>query len=532
MGRRVVGGYLILFLVVWGAQFAFGMWMNSRGFLWNDALSRAANALYVLHSADPKLAAIGFVWMPLPSLVELLWVVLYPVWPAIVASGLVSSLTTALAGGATAALLLYTARTLRLPEWLGWVFALLVATNPMVFLYAGNGLSEGVAAPFLTGTVCFLVLFWASGRRRYVTAAALALALGFASLYEAVPYGAALFAALVLGVLRGTDEMRVATVRGRRWFAASVGALLMVPSLCIAALWVGANAVIMDDPLFFMRGQYSNAAITASTGTGLESAEGNFLGTLAFVATRTVPFLIPGGFLLLIRVLDGRFWRMSTLSLALLLLSVPLGIIAPLVHAGTSYGWLRYFMYPLFVAAGWGLYEIAVSRRRDLAVRLLLAGWLVAAPVVLWAMVTPALGREEHLETRGFLTGEDAEQIGFDTATGSLERYDPAARYLEGLPDDGRIVVDASGWAVGSQTSPDLLKRLVLSHDSQFGAAVSAPRTQGVSYFLVPDPSKTPTDRVVQRWPSLWSGEEPGFELIKSFPKTPPGWRLYEVAEK
>jgi hypothetical protein len=147
-------------------------------------------------------------------------------------------------------------------------------------------------------------------------------------------------------------------------------------------------------------------------------------------------------------------------------------------------------------------------------------------------MVTPALGREEHLETRAFLTGEEAEQVGFDTATGSLERYAPVARYLERLPDDGRIVVDASGWAVGSQTSPDLLKRLVLSHDSRFEAAVSAPRTQGVSFFLVPDPSKTPNDRVVQRWPSLWSGEEPGFELIKSFPETPSGWRLYEVAEK
>jgi hypothetical protein len=101
----------VLFVLVFGAQFAFGMWMNSRGFLWPDSLSRGANALYVLYSTDPKLAAIGFVWMPLPSLMELLWVAFFPLWPNLVSSGFASTLTTALAGGATAALLLYSCST-------------------------------------------------------------------------------------------------------------------------------------------------------------------------------------------------------------------------------------------------------------------------------------------------------------------------------------------------------------------------------------------------------------------------------------
>ena len=204
--RSIAFGPWVLFLLVVGAQFAFGMWMNSRGFLWNDALSRAASALFSLHSADPRLVAIGFVWMPLPSLIELLWVAFFPLWPQIVSSGFASTLTTALAGGATAALLLYTARRLGLSEWLGWAFALVVVANPMLFLYASNGLSEGVVAPFLIGAVCFLVLFWHSGKRRYVTAAGLALALGFASLYEAVPYGAALFAALAMGLMWSSKE--------------------------------------------------------------------------------------------------------------------------------------------------------------------------------------------------------------------------------------------------------------------------------------------------------------------------------------
>ena len=59
------------------------------------------------------------------------------------------------------------------------------------------------------------------------------------------------------------------------------------------------------------------------------------------------------------RLVDGRFWRINTLSVTLLGLSVPLGMVVPLAIVGSPMGFLRYSIYPLFVAAGWGLYEIA-----------------------------------------------------------------------------------------------------------------------------------------------------------------------------
>ena len=52
----------------------------------------------------------------------------------------------------------------------------------MLFLYGSNGMSEGVSAPSLIGSVCALTLYWWSGRRRYVALAGVALALAFASL--------------------------------------------------------------------------------------------------------------------------------------------------------------------------------------------------------------------------------------------------------------------------------------------------------------------------------------------------------------
>src|SRR5919204_6676355 len=62
-----------------------------------DAWSRVGNAYYVLFSRDPHLAAIGFVWSPLPSLLELPLVVLHGVSPALVSEGFAGSILSALA---------------------------------------------------------------------------------------------------------------------------------------------------------------------------------------------------------------------------------------------------------------------------------------------------------------------------------------------------------------------------------------------------------------------------------------------------
>lgn len=520
-----------IFSLVFVLQFVAGMWMNARGFIWNDAVSRAAGALTAVYSAEPGLADIGFIWMPLPALAELPWVSQYPTWPGVVSSGFASTITTAIAGGATAALLLFAARSFGLPEWFGWVHALLVAANPMLFLYAGNGMSEGVAAPFLVGAVAFVALFWHTGRRKYVGAAGLALGVGLASLYQAVPYGAALVAALLLGALSGSREM-LQPAPGRRWKHATVAAtLLLVPSLVVATLWVWANSVFAGDPLHFAISDSSNLGYTALVGTGREHLQGDIQATLGYVAVRTAPFLIPGVVLIILRLLDGRFRRINTLSLALLLVSVPAGLIGPLLYVGASFGWLRFFVYPLFVAAGWGLFEVASSRRPRRAMGVVLAGWVIAAPVVFWAMADPELGREEHHQARALLLGADARGIGFDVSTASIARTAPVARYLDALPPAERVALATDGWSIVAQVSPERLKNIVLVQDSGFRDAIDDPGAHDVDHLLVPNPVLAPGDAIGERWPALWSGGEPRFRLVEDFPDTPRQWRLFKVVE-
>src|SRR5690349_4617983 len=61
----------ILFVISFGISMTLAMYMRSLDVFFIDSLSRTANAFYVLFSRDPHLAAVGFVWNPLPSLIQL-----------------------------------------------------------------------------------------------------------------------------------------------------------------------------------------------------------------------------------------------------------------------------------------------------------------------------------------------------------------------------------------------------------------------------------------------------------------------------
>jgi hypothetical protein len=534
-GRRWrLDGAAVIFLLVFAAQFAFGLWMAARGFRWGDAFYRSTGALFALHSADPKLANIGFVWMPLPALLNLPWVALYPVWQNVVESGAASALSSAVCGGATAAILLVTARQLGLPRWLGWSFALLVSANPMVFIYAGSGMSEGVAAPFLVGAVCFLTLFWHSGQRWWVAASGVALALGVAALYEAVPYGAAVFVALAAGIL-WSREARPSNPLGRARSVEGLGLLLLIPPVFVGLLWIGANAVIMGDPLFFLNGAYGYATYKGEAFTGSSpSVGGDVAGVAGLLGERFWPFMIPLAALLAVRLVDRRLRRIETVSLLVVGLSVTLTLIAPMAYLGSRMDFLRYYMIPLYAAAGWGLYEIAVSGRRRRASALVLAGWILAVPACLWVMANPRLGVQEYPELKALVQGRDALELGYGDPV--ITRA-PLVSYLDArvLSQDGRVLLDSyQGAAIAAQLPPENAERLVMTFDRRFLAALADPFRYRIAYVLIPDPKSWPQDVINRTRPRLWAGNEPGFALVKAFdagPAThlPENWRLYAV---
>ena len=48
-----------------------------------DAVARMANGFYVLYSRDPHLASVGFVWEPLQSISDMVFLIPNHLWPAL-----------------------------------------------------------------------------------------------------------------------------------------------------------------------------------------------------------------------------------------------------------------------------------------------------------------------------------------------------------------------------------------------------------------------------------------------------------------
>src|SRR5437588_4126426 len=79
--RRLVSEPVAVFGVTLAVYVAVAVYLIfANDVIFPDALSRVGNAQYVIASRDRHLAAIGFVWNPLPSLVLVPFIPLRYVW--------------------------------------------------------------------------------------------------------------------------------------------------------------------------------------------------------------------------------------------------------------------------------------------------------------------------------------------------------------------------------------------------------------------------------------------------------------------
>ncbi len=122
----------------------------------NDAYARIDNAFDVLFTRDPHLAAIGFVWPPLPSFLELPIIAFKGVWPALVQQGFAGSIEAAIFSAGTVLLFNNGLKWAGVTRGMRWVFCLVWMINPMVVLYGIQGMSE---APFMFFATASILVF-------------------------------------------------------------------------------------------------------------------------------------------------------------------------------------------------------------------------------------------------------------------------------------------------------------------------------------------------------------------------------------
>lgn len=300
-----------------------------------DALSRTYSATMVLHSRFPHLAAIGFIWPPLPALAQLPFAIPLE-WTN---DGFSGGIVTTLAGGALLATLNALLRSAGLPGRWRLLLIVLFALNPMWLFYAGNGMSE---MPFLLffslTTYCFL-RWRATGHWRELMLAGVTTALMFGCRYDAIPY-AAVFTATMMGMfLLNRHLLQPARAEAHLL-------VYLVPFVYGVFLWVYFNWLIMGDALYFLRSNYSNAYLTRDMAIDPEvtALRNSWSLTIRYLIFRTG--MLSPLFVALVPVALVEVWRRRDIALmGLLLLTLAAPVFQTVMYRnGQTFGFPRFYM--------------------------------------------------------------------------------------------------------------------------------------------------------------------------------------------
>jgi hypothetical protein len=540
--RRWLGESRLVPVLAFAVYFAIAMLLDFRyEILPGDAMSRMANGYYVLFSRDPHLAAIGFVWTPLTSLVDMAFLLFKGLWPPLVTHDVAGSLTSCLAmAGAVYQVdrILYEWRVRMGPRVL---LAALFAVNPMVAYYSANGMSEAMYLFTLCATTRYLMRWLRDGHdtRSLVYAAAM-LAVGFLARNEAVAAAAAGGAVVVAVSFR-----RAAGSRGHRSFAALTDtAVFLMPFAVTFAAWAVAGYVLTGQLLAQFKVnalQVQIAGVAKSTATSRLVHEVHALANIAPL----LPMALALGLLVGVQRRNLELLAVGAVlggSLAFSLVSYLEAQIFP---------WFRFYIMavPLEVllvgaalagsdGAGrsWVTGDSGTWRRRlptafaGVALPLAVVG--PSLPTTARAMLDPVIS-PETTQDLGFVfhAHPDAEDR---AAAQQLAHIVAIGRYVVHLVHkEGSVVVDNA-----DSCMPEIVvtsahpKDFVIPNDRDFQRVRADPLTFGARYLLVPQPTGLNSyDAVSTQYPGLFDGTQHFVREVHRFPAGGlcPEFRLFRV---
>ncbi|MFH5182387.1 hypothetical protein ACHHV8_06955 [Paenibacillus sp. TAB 01] len=514
-------------LLVFLAELSFGFWMAvTNQYIPGDALSRVANAYYVLYSRDPHLAAIGFVWNPLPSLLTLPVLLAWPLYPELASSGLAGVILTGLAAAGTAMMLFHHFIKRGQPYFLSLILCLLVSFNPFLFLYGSNGMSESLFIFFLVWAVLYLTKWFDRSGMDSIIHVGVTLTFAFLTRYEAVAFGACLALSVVLFIW---SQRRIIleqwTYREIYRKIEATEIVLLSPVFYSGILWIVLNYMIMNDPLYFLRSNYSNL------GQAQQLAENTSIGPLIghpgvamqFILIRSACFVLPLAAILFMRLWQRTLFHMDFAIILLLIASIPAMQFVMLVK-GSSYGWLRFFVYPLPLAAAWLPYELQRQRAKGP-----FGYWTAAAVSVLLLLGSAAMTWQAMQKYE--LAPEEYEAIHYKESA-TLQKTIVAKQIAEDL--DRRVAENPELHILTDSFNAFQIilnvrhsNNLVITSDRDFTPSLAAPYERKVQFILVPNPTGIAgLNAVNQKYGELYEKGTSWARLEKEYNG---GWRLYRV---
>ncbi|MBB6669855.1 glycosyltransferase family 39 protein [Cohnella nanjingensis] len=503
-----------VFLLVFVLELGTGYYLaHIYGFMSGDASSRVANAFYVLYSRHPALANIGFVWNPLPSLLELIPLALYPIYKPLASSGLAAVLLTSFFSAWSASLLMRAGLSFGLRKSVSLLFALLYALNPYIFYYGANGLTEAVFISFVQLCVVYMLLWMSKAEVRPLLIVAFALALAFWTRYETVTFGMGVALAAGLWIWRRSEESR-----RERWHETEgTWTMLLAPVVFSGLIWIFFNYTIMGDPLYFLTSSYSNLgqAELIKSNPVFAKLAGNPWETAKFVGHRLSYFSMPLAIIVLFRAIERRLFRVDMAVLLALILSIPAMQYGLLLKGGSA-AWIRYYLYPFPIAAAWIPYEIGQMKLRRTGTFVLILGFLASAGVMGLMMNDPKVASDEY-EAFHHNKLYAEQQAGRSVSAYINERHSDQLVLTDSF-SSFRIVMDS-----------DHPKRFIVTSDPDFARSLEDPAGSKADYVLLPNPQAVLSlDALNQKYPQLYADGADWAELEQEFGGY---WKLYRIVK-
>lgn len=545
LGPRTLSEGRLVFLLSFGLYFAVA-WLLDLKYrtFWPDSVSRMANGFYILYSRDPHLAAVGFVWEPLQSIADAVFLIGNHLWPALSHNNMAGSLVSALAMAGAAYQICAALREWDVSRVPRLVLTAFVALNPLVMLYGGNGVSEGLYVFTLVASTRYLLRWVHKGDLRSLAYAGVALGFGYLTRNEAV--GGVALGAIVVGLvsLSRADGTRLSRVKT----AMADLAIFVAPPFIAAAGWAITSFVITGEFFAQLQSVYGNSNQEQFSGHltfhGRVMFEAHAIGAWA----PALPIVLVVAVIVAVKRRDGR-------------------ILAPLGVLGGALGFdvlafldnsiqnqLRYFVlaFPLgvlllgsIVAAIQNPGPAAVGAptridqvRKGLGVLGALAGVVLVLVVMIPATVTS--GSALFNPKIGIL---ESEQVAFifhkHPSPADIANEDNYGWVLaigdwftsRHLPDGDVVVDNFSECVPGLVTTINQPKLFVIPNDRDFQRILADPITFHTHYILEANPASFSDTAVNLAYPNLWRTGAGFTKMVHQFPSRDdcPEFRLFHV---
>lgn len=496
----------IFFALLFLAEFAYGVYLGYyKNVLLGDAVSRTANAFYVLFCKPVRFSSMGLVWNPLPSVLQLPLVAFAPLWRPIVTQGISAAAVTALFAAWQGKTLLRTFDRLKVERFPALVITLLFCLNPYVFFYGANGMTEIIFSAFGVQVICALSLWMRKGAASHLFAVSAGLVGMFLTRYEAIPFAMAVGIGMCIHILFSKRERKyypiddpkevIFYMEGSLW-------VTFLPVIYTVLAWMLYNWTITGNPLYFLNSGYSMSAYS-----DYYTSYGGFVGATSYFWDRSWPFLLVLAGILLVRLLFDKFLHSDTLIIVVVTLGVSFFQFFMIANTKSG-GYVRYLCYPFMLAAAWLPYQFSVLKQagRRAAVILISAILVCNGAYFLWAFENSSLMRADML----YMVPAHSKQVG---------------EYINANLKDDKVLMD-SYLTYYSIMHVDNLDNLVISASPGFEEAVQDPVGNDIDYIIVPEiGSYGNMDALNIAYPDLYWHGAPWCEEVTLIA----GYKVYKV---